>query len=81
MKPFEAKVAFSIDGENYTFDTWSDTSALFAIRFIAKHPTPRRGCEIGICGTCESALNEAPTRLCQLPSTSLDGAVIQTRTT
>ena len=75
-KAFEREVTFEIDGLRFSFATWSDVSALFAIRFLAKHDRPRRGCESGLCGTCESLVDGQPTRLCLLPSTSLDGASI-----
>jgi aerobic-type carbon monoxide dehydrogenase small subunit (CoxS/CutS family) len=78
-RPHEATVSFEIDGVAFSFDTWSDTSALWAIRYLARHPNPKRGCEMGICGSCESLVNGAPTRLCQMPSTSLDGLRIVTR--
>jgi hypothetical protein len=75
-KAFEREVTFEIDGLHFSFATWSDVSALFAIRFLAKHDRPRRGCESGLCGTCESLVDGQPTRLCLLPSTSLDGVSI-----
>ncbi|MEP7045760.1 MAG: hypothetical protein ABI949_03715, partial [Ilumatobacteraceae bacterium] len=75
-KAFEREVTFEIDGRDFTFDTWSDVSALFAIRFLAKHDRPKRGCESGLCGTCESLVDGVPTRLCLVPSTSLDGVSI-----
>ena len=75
-KPFERDVTFEIDGLRFCFPTWSDVSALIAIRFLAKHDRPRRGCESGLCGTCESLVDGKPTRLCQMPSTSLDGVSI-----
>jgi aerobic-type carbon monoxide dehydrogenase small subunit (CoxS/CutS family) len=75
-KAYEREVTFEIDGHSFSFDTWSDVSALFAIRFLAKYDRPRRGCEAGLCGTCESLVDGKPTRLCQLPSTSLDGVSI-----
>lgn len=73
---FEQPVTFEIDGRRFSFDTWSDVSALFAIRFLAKYDRPRRGCEAGICGTCESLVDGVPTRLCLMPSTALDGVSI-----
>jgi aerobic-type carbon monoxide dehydrogenase small subunit (CoxS/CutS family) len=79
MRPFEAIVSFEIDGDAHSFATWSDVSALYAARFLAKHDRPRRGCEMGQCGACESIVNGEPTRICQLASTSLDGCVITTR--
>jgi succinate dehydrogenase/fumarate reductase-like Fe-S protein len=79
MAAFESTVAFEIDGTMHSFATWSDMSALHAVRHLAKHDRPRRGCEMGQCGACESTVNGAPTRLCQLPSTSLDGCIIATR--
>jgi aerobic-type carbon monoxide dehydrogenase small subunit (CoxS/CutS family) len=75
-KAFEREVTFEVDGLDFTFTTWSDVSALFAIRFLARYDRPRRGCEAGLCGTCESLVNGVPTRLCQLPSTALDGSSI-----
>lgn len=75
-KPYEREVTFEIDERQFSFATWSDISALFAIRFLAKYDRPRRGCEAGICGTCESLVDGEPTRLCQLPSTALDGVSI-----
>ena len=75
-KAYEREVSFEIDGRQFEFATWSDVSALFAIRFLAKYDRPRRGCEAGLCGTCESLVDGTPTRLCQLPSTALDGVSI-----
>jgi aerobic-type carbon monoxide dehydrogenase small subunit (CoxS/CutS family) len=75
---FEATVSFTVDDRACTFQTWSDMSALLAIRLIARHPTPRRGCEAGLCGSCESLVNGQPTRLCQMSSTELDGLVVET---
>jgi aerobic-type carbon monoxide dehydrogenase small subunit (CoxS/CutS family) len=75
-KAHEREVSFEIDGLQFTFATWSDISALFAIRFLAKYDRPRRGCEAGLCGTCESLVDGTATRLCQLPSTALDGVSI-----
>ncbi|HEY0520404.1 MAG TPA: hypothetical protein VGC84_12995 [Ilumatobacteraceae bacterium] len=75
-KAFERTVTFEIDGREFSFETWSDVSALFAIRFLAKYDRPRRGCESGLCGTCESLVDGKPERLCLMPSTSLDGVSI-----
>jgi aerobic-type carbon monoxide dehydrogenase small subunit (CoxS/CutS family) len=75
-KAFEKEVTFEIDGLDFSFATWSDVSALFAIRFLAKHDRPKRGCESGLCGTCESLVDGVPTRLCLVASTSLDGVSI-----
>jgi aerobic-type carbon monoxide dehydrogenase small subunit (CoxS/CutS family) len=73
---FEREVSFEIDGRRFSFATWSDVSALFAIRFLARCDRPRRGCESGLCGTCESLVDGEPKRLCLMPSTSLDGVSI-----
>ncbi|HEY7626777.1 MAG TPA: hypothetical protein VH761_06910 [Ilumatobacteraceae bacterium] len=75
-KAFERDVTFEIDGHTFSMATWSDVSALFAIRFLAKYDRPRRGCESGLCGTCESLVDGKPTRLCQMASTALDGVSI-----
>jgi aerobic-type carbon monoxide dehydrogenase small subunit (CoxS/CutS family) len=75
-RAFEQQVTFDIDGLHFSFATWSDVSALFAIRFLAKYDRPKRGCESGLCGTCESLVDGELTRLCLVPSTSLDGVSI-----
>jgi aerobic-type carbon monoxide dehydrogenase small subunit (CoxS/CutS family) len=75
-RSFERQVTFEIDGHQFSFATWSDVSALFAIRFLAKYNRPKRGCESGLYGTCESLVDGEPTRLCLVPSTSLDGVSI-----
>jgi aerobic-type carbon monoxide dehydrogenase small subunit (CoxS/CutS family) len=77
-KPFERTVSFTLDGQPMSFATWSDTSALWAIRYLGRSDRPERGCEVGSCGTCECSVNGAPTRLCQLVSTNLDGCTILT---
>ena len=77
-KPFEKDVTFTLDGQSYSFATWSDTSALWAVRFLAKSDRPERGCEMGDCGTCESLVDGVPARLCLMPSTTLDGTTIVT---
>jgi putative selenate reductase molybdopterin-binding subunit len=74
----EVAVAFTCDGVAYQIDVPSDLSALRAIREIAGHERPRRGCEAGICGKCESLVDGIETRLCQLPAPSLDGIDIVT---
>ena len=77
-RPFEKEVTFTLDGQSHSFATWSDTSALWAIRFLAKSDRPKRGCEMGECGSCESLVDGARQRLCILPSTNLDGVTITT---
>ena len=78
-KPFEREVTFTLDGRTCAFATWSDTSALWAIRHLAKSQHPERGCEMGECGTCESLVDGVPARLCIMASTNLDGVSIVTR--
>jgi xanthine dehydrogenase YagT iron-sulfur-binding subunit len=67
-----------VDGEGITITTWTDMSALLALRLSARLAKPRRGCEAGSCGACESLVNGEPTRLCQLRPVLLDGAVVVT---
>jgi hypothetical protein len=76
--PVEIDVACTIDGEPFAFTTWSDMSALLAIRLNGKYGKPRRGCEAGNCGACESTLNGTLVRLCQTSPTQLCGAEIVT---
>jgi aerobic-type carbon monoxide dehydrogenase small subunit (CoxS/CutS family) len=78
--PIELKVTFTVDDEEYCVDAWPDLSALRTIRDVARHPRPRRGCEMGLCGSCESKVDGVERRLCQMTSASLDGVVIETPT-
>jgi xanthine dehydrogenase YagT iron-sulfur-binding subunit len=74
----EREVTLTVDGHERTATAWSDLSALLFIRLTLRHPTPRRGCEAGTCGSCESMVNGTVTRLCQTLSTDLDGATVLT---
>jgi len=74
----EATVAFTVDDREVTVATWSDMSALLTIRLLARHPTPPRGCESGLCGSCESLVDGRLTRLCQMRSLDLDGCTVVT---
>ena len=55
-------------------------AALKAIREFGGHERPRRGCQEGICGKCESVVDGVETRLCITPIGTLDGATIVTPT-
>lgn len=72
------KVTFTVDGVEFCVDAWPDLSALRTIRDIARHARPRRGCEMGLCGSCESKVDGIEARLCQMTSASLDGVVVET---
>jgi isoquinoline 1-oxidoreductase alpha subunit len=72
------QVTFTVDGHEFTVDAWPDLSALRTIRDVAGYARPRRGCEAGLCGSCESLVAGAPTRLCQQPAVWLDGKSIDT---
>jgi xanthine dehydrogenase YagT iron-sulfur-binding subunit len=74
----ERDVTFILDGAERTTTAWSDLSALLLIRLSLKHPTPRRGCEGGSCGSCESLVDGVATRICQLNSIALDGLTVIT---
>jgi len=76
--PEATTVNFSVDDRRVTIETWSDLSAPLAIRLIARHPSPPRGCENGLCGSCESLVDGQPTRLCQMRSADLDGRIVVT---
>ena len=68
----------TVDGTVYAIHTDPTMAALKAIREIAAHVRPRRGCQEGICGKCESQVNGTETRLCITPIGTLEGAVIVT---
>ncbi len=76
--PHEIEVTCTLDGAAVSFSTWTDMSALLALRLGAGHAHPRRGCEAGQCGSCESTLNGEVVRLCQLPAASLCDVVVVT---
>jgi aerobic-type carbon monoxide dehydrogenase small subunit (CoxS/CutS family) len=78
-RPREIEVSCTVDGVALTIATWSDMSALLALRLGAGLATPRRGCEAGQCGACESIVNGALVRVCQLSAAALDGAVVRTQ--
>ena len=67
-----------VDGAEYSITADPTMASLKAIREIAEHVRPKRGCQEGICGKCESQVNGAATRLCITPIGTLGGAVIAT---
>jgi hypothetical protein len=70
----------TVDGVEYSIVADPTMAALKAIREIAEHVRPRRGCQEGICGKCESKVNGEDTRLCITPIGTLMGAVVVTPT-
>jgi isoquinoline 1-oxidoreductase alpha subunit len=70
----------TVDDVEYSIVADPTMAALKAIREIAEHVRPRRGCQEGICGKCESKVNGDDTRLCITPIGSLAGAVVVTPT-
>jgi hypothetical protein len=70
--------AVIVDGTRYRITCDPTMAALKAIREIAEHVRPRRGCQEGICGKCESIVDGAERRLCITPIGTLEGATIVT---
>ena len=68
----------TVDDVDYSIYADPTMAALKAIREIAEHVRPRRGCQEGICGKCESAVDGEDTRLCITPIGTLMGAVVVT---
>lgn len=68
----------TVDGTEYTIVVDPSMAGLKALREYTMHERPKRGCQEGICGKCESDVNGTPTRLCITPIGELDGAVIAT---
>ncbi|HEX3089201.1 MAG TPA: 2Fe-2S iron-sulfur cluster-binding protein [Ilumatobacteraceae bacterium] len=68
----------TVDGIEYSICADPTMASLKAIREIAEHVRPRRGCQEGICGKCESIVNGVETRLCITPIGTLGGAVVVT---
>jgi aerobic-type carbon monoxide dehydrogenase small subunit (CoxS/CutS family) len=72
------RVRLTIDDTAYDIVVDPTMAALKAIREYAGHERPRRGCQEGICGKCESHVDGVETRLCQAPIAQLDGATVVT---
>jgi 2Fe-2S iron-sulfur cluster binding domain len=68
----------TVDGVEYSILADPTMASLKAIREIAEHVRPRRGCQEGICGKCESKVDGEDTRLCITPIGTLQGAVVVT---
>lgn len=73
-------VRLTVDGRCYELVVDPTMASLKAIREFGGHERPRRGCQEGICGKCESAVDGVETRLCITPIGTLDGATIVTPT-
>lgn len=72
-----------VDDVEYSITADPTMASLKAIREIAEHVRPKRGCQEGICGKCESKVTLAggeptDTRLCITPIGTLNGAVVVT---
>jgi aerobic-type carbon monoxide dehydrogenase small subunit (CoxS/CutS family) len=74
----EVAVRFTVDGEDYAADVFSDESALRAVRALIGTERLGRQCEQGLCGTCECVVDGQRTRLCLVPAPLLDGRTIET---
>jgi aerobic-type carbon monoxide dehydrogenase small subunit (CoxS/CutS family) len=81
----EPAVTTSVTVDTVRYEIFADPTmaALKAIREIAEHVRPRRGCQEGICGKCESTVtlaggDPAATRLCITPIGTLEGATVVT---
>ena len=71
-------VRVTVDDTPYELVVDPTMAGLKAIREFGGHARPRRGCQEGICGKCESAVDGTGTRLCITPIGRLDGATIVT---
>ncbi len=71
-------ITVTVDEVTYTITADPTMAALKALRELAGHDRPRRGCQEGICGKCESDVDGAETRLCITPIGDLDGARVTT---
>ena len=76
MPPLEVTVTFTLAGVSHTVQTWTDYSALATIRMVTGRKRLASKCEMGLCGTCEALVDGVTRRLCSLPPSAIDGAVI-----
>lgn len=74
----QVRVSFRVDDIDYDIEVWSDMTALQAVREVAGHDRPRRGCQQGLCGKCESMVDGEAQRLCITPAPDLEGLTIET---
>jgi aerobic-type carbon monoxide dehydrogenase small subunit (CoxS/CutS family) len=73
-------VRLTVDGTPYELVVDPTMAALKAIREFGGHERPRRGCQEGICGKCESVVDGVETRLCITAIGALEGASVVTPT-
>jgi aerobic-type carbon monoxide dehydrogenase small subunit (CoxS/CutS family) len=71
-------ITLTVDTVEYTVHVDPTMASLKAIREYAEHVRPKRGCQEGICGKCESDVNGEKARLCITPIGTLEGAIIVT---
>jgi aerobic-type carbon monoxide dehydrogenase small subunit (CoxS/CutS family) len=74
----EIPIAFTLDGVSQEMTAWSDMSALEALRIVTNRARFRSKCEMGLCGTCEVAVDGVVVRVCAMSAEKLDGASIST---
>ena len=66
-------ISLTIDDQPIALTVWSDMSALEALRLATDREQFRSSCEMGICGTCEVAVDGVVTRVCTIPAVALAG--------
>lgn len=71
-------VRFTLDGETHDITADPSMAALRAIRDVFGYTRPKRGCQAGICGKCESDVDGALTRLCITELREIDGTTVTT---
>lgn len=71
-------VTFTVNGKSTTVDVSSDTPLLWVLRDVLDLKGTKFGCGIGQCSACTVQVGGAPTRACQTPISSLEGAVVTT---
>lgn len=74
----EVTVRFVLDGEEREITADPSMAALRAIRDVFGYQRPKRGCQAGICGKCESDLNGELTRLCSTELGELQDSTVVT---
>jgi xanthine dehydrogenase YagT iron-sulfur-binding subunit len=74
----QARIAITVDGVDHTLEVDTRTTVLDALRERLGHPTPKKGCDHGQCGSCTVLLDGRRHLTCLALAVAYDGAEIVT---
>ena len=74
----QTQIAIRVDGVDHTLDLDTRATLLDALRERLGHPTPKKGCDHGQCGSCTVLLDGRRHLTCLALAAAYDGAEIVT---